>query len=113
LKSVTQLKSLGDIRTTISTHARSVPRHKGSTYLEILSRGLEKQRLDSEQDWMARRQGRIDKRLQEIRELMNLLLAKVDQEINEIDSPGSIEGRPAAAGNGTHPPGWKKLTIHY
>jgi len=29
MRSVTQLKSLGDIRTTISTHARSTPRQRG------------------------------------------------------------------------------------
>jgi hypothetical protein len=72
MKRATELKTLGDIRTGISTHTRSVPRHKGSTYLDILSLGMEKLRLETGLGWLARRRGRQEQRLQEVQEIMGL-----------------------------------------
>jgi len=66
MRSVTQTKSLRDMRTTISTHARSVPRQKGSTYLEVYLLDKEKQRLQTELEMLGKRQARLQERVEEI-----------------------------------------------
>ena len=48
MRGTTELRSLSDIRTTISQHGRAAPRQDGSTYLEIFLLDKEKQRLEIE-----------------------------------------------------------------
>lgn len=113
MKSVTQLKSLGDMRTIISTHSRSVPRHKGSNYLDILSLGMEKQRLEAELEWLGKRQRRIQGRLGEIRVVMEELLSKVgDESPGGLPTPVAGE-KPAIGSNSSDSEKWKKMTIEY
>lgn len=113
MKSVTQLKSLGDMRTIISTHSRSVPRHKGSNYLDILSLGMEKQRLEAELEWLGKRQTRIQGRLSEIRAVMEELLSKVGDE-SPCGLPAPVPDEKQAIGsNGSDSKKWKKMTIEY
>lgn len=76
MKSMTQVKSLKDVRTTISTHSRSTPRLKGTTYLEAYLLDKERQRLETELDILAKRQGRIQERLDEIGKALNKLVNK-------------------------------------
>lgn len=90
MRNVTELRSLGDIRTTISTHIRSTPRHKGTAYLEMLSLRMEEQRLRSELMALGRRQKRIELRLGEIRDQMGKLLGKVEEERSQM--PGVPAG---------------------
>ena len=115
MKRVTELKTLGDIRTIISTHTRSVPRHKGSTYLDILSLGMEKLRLETELAWHARRQGRLEQRLQEAQETMGKRLLEMQQELPASAPP------PTPPGGHNHVPRapeenearWRSMTIEY
>ncbi len=113
MRSVTQLKSLGDMRTIISTHTRSVPRHKGSNYLDILSLGMEKQRLEAELERLGKRQRRIQGRLSEIRAVMEELLSKVGNESPcGLPTPVADE-KPAIGGNGSDSEKWRKMIIEY
>jgi hypothetical protein len=112
---VTELKTLGDMRTIISTHTRSVPRHKGSTYLDVLSLGMEKLRLETQLAWHARRQGRLELRLQELQETMGKRLLEMQQELPAaVPPPASPNGQDhpprAPEENGGH---WRSMTIGY
>ncbi len=113
MKSVTQLKSLSDIRTIISTHTRSVPRHKGSNYLDILSLGMEKQRLEAELEWLSKRQRRIEGRLAEIRENMEKLLTNVGEESPSCPSAPTSTENHTREHSGSLATKWKKMTIEY
>jgi len=109
MKSVTQLRSLGDIRTAVSTHTRSTPRHKGSTYLDILSLGMEQLRLETEQAWLARRRRRIERRVREIQENMGGFLAEVQQTLVPQDPQAVRASEPAVAPQGN----WNTISVGY
>ena len=115
MKSVAQLRSLGDIRTIVSTHTRSVPRSKGSNYLETLCLGMEKNRLETELAWLTKRQRRIDKRLEEIRSSMTGLASQTLQEQAPISSPvtSPTDGTQVPEGDGSNPHKWRQMTIGY
>lgn len=114
-KSITRMKSLGDLKTTISTHARSTPREEGETFLEVYLLDKERQRLETEVAMHFKRTDRIQIRLAEIARVMAVLLEKSRQEkaaLAERDSQAGGRGGPPsrpAAGR----PEWKKLTIGY
>jgi hypothetical protein len=72
-----ELKGLRDIRTCISTHSRSTSRHKGTPYLEILALGMERLHLEAELARVAKRQRRIETRLEEMRQVMGDRLTQV------------------------------------
>ncbi|MEW6034234.1 MAG: hypothetical protein AB1603_05215 [Chloroflexota bacterium] len=108
MKSVTQMKSLGDMRTTISTHARSTPRQKGSTFLEVYLLDKEKQRLETELGMLIKRQRRIEGRLREVRGAMDRLLVKGQQ---EGQAPPDLSVTPGDKGH--EPRQWKRMTVGY
>ena len=115
MKRATELKTLGNIRTIISTHTRSVPRHKGSTYLDVLSLGMEKLRLEMELGMLNRRRGRLEQRLQEVQEIMGRRLLEMQQELPAAAPP------PTPPNGQNHPPReveadggrWRSMTIGY
>lgn len=113
MKSVTQLKSLGDIRTTISTHARSTPRQQGSTYLEVYLLDKEKQRLETELAMLTKRQKRIERRLDEIGESMKWLMSKRDQEESRVEPSGSPATGARRDRGAVASAAWKKMTVEY
>ena len=113
MNSMTNLKSLGDIRSVVSTHTRSTPRHKGSAYLDTLSLGMEKQRLEAELAWLARRRGRIELRLQEIRKIMEGLLEKVASELPASSDSATPEGNARPPAVRARRGNWKHLTLSY
>jgi hypothetical protein len=106
--SITQIKSLGDMRTTISTHARSAPRQQGSTYLEVYLLDKERQRLETELAMLAKRQRRVEARLGEIRPTIEKLRG-------EGPNPGesSVPPGAAAAAHRRDPRQWRNMTIGY
>jgi hypothetical protein len=115
MKRATEMKTLGDIRTGVSTHTRSVPRHKGSTYLDILSLGMEKLRLETQLTWAARRRERMERRLNEIQEVMSQRLVEMQQELPASAPPPTPPGGqnriPTEVGaDGGH---WRSMTIEY
>ncbi len=118
MKSVTELKGLGDIRTAVSSHHRSATRHKSTTYFEILSMGIENLRLDTEMAWLAKRQKRIEKRIGEIKGGMDTLLRQVKEHQRTPLAPspraGEVGGRTLEE-KPTSPAyqAWRKMTVEY
>ena len=104
MKNVNDLRKLRDIRTGISTHSRSVSRTRGTPYLEILSLGMEKLRLETERAQLLRNKERIDRRLAEIRHILGDRLDTVQEEISAEgdDSPPASGG--GSFTNGQHGP---------
>lgn len=114
MRSVTQLKSLGDLRTTISTHARSTPRQKGSTYLEVYLLDKEKQRLETELAMLTKRQLRIQGRLKEIREAMEWLMNNRQEGAPAHSPPAEAsDGGRISVGFAPETQQLKKMTIEY
>ncbi len=116
MKSVTEIRSLGDVRTNITTHARSAPRRKGAAYLEVYLLDRERARLETELTMLARRRGRIEPRLQEVRASLEHLVRKAQEEASAKSSPPAsapAEG-PAAKARGCNAARvWTKLPIEY
>lgn len=108
MRSITQLKSLGDIRTTIGTHARSTPRQQGSTYLEVYLLDKERQRLEAELAMLAKRQRRVEARLGEIRPTIEKLGGRRPNS-GESSGPPSV----AAAEHCLGPRPGRNMTIGY
>jgi vacuolar-type H+-ATPase subunit I/STV1 len=118
MRSITQTKSLRDVRTTVSTHARSVPRQKGSTYLEIYLRDKEKQRLETELAIHAKSQQRIEARLREIGQETDKLLRGAQQKEQAPSSPHPSAGgqETSTPTNGAAAPGsskWRRIAVGY
>ena len=114
MKSVTEIKSLGDVRTGISAHARSAPRRKGSTYLEVYLLDKERQRLETELAVLARRQRRIEGRLGEIWEVMGRAAAKAREESAGSRPPASAAGEiRTAEPSRADASRWKTMTAEY
>ena len=115
MKSVTQLNSLGDMKTSISTHSRATPRQKGATYLGIYLLDKEKQRLETELAMLSKRQRRIEGRLAELQKTMEMQLSKAEQADSLVSrAPASAVAENQTPGdNGVNPRKWKKMTIEY
>ncbi|MFH1140510.1 MAG: hypothetical protein V1724_02315, partial [Chloroflexota bacterium] len=109
------VKGLPDIRTGISTRSRSASRHRGTPYLEILSLGMQKLRLNSEMERLTERLERTDSKLEEIRNSLQKRLTLVGEE-----SPPGSNPRPRPAGipcSAEQGPArsrpWKTVTVDY
>lgn len=115
MRSATQLKSLGDVKTIISTHARSTPRLQGSTYLEVYLLNIEGRRLQTELSMLAKRQHRIETRLQEIQEATGTLLDHGQQEHNPEagPTPPAPELERPTLDNAFPPHRWRRMTVEY
>lgn len=114
MNSATDLKGLRDIRTAVSTHSRSASRHKGTPYLEVLSLGMEKLRLETELSKLAKRQGRIETRLGEIGQLLGGRVAQIQEDPPETDPAGKAGAEQRASmGRRTIPPNLRTMTVEY
>ncbi len=117
MKSMTQLKSLADMRTVISTHIRSTPRHKGTAYLEVLSLGMERMRLEAELEMLSKRRKRIEGRLEEIRVSMGDLVKEVQQKQQgpSASHPGATNAENVAREKSGSPDlrRWRNMTVDY
>ncbi len=115
MKSVTQLKGLADIRTALSTHARSTSRHKGTPYLEIMAFGMEKLRLDTQLALNRKQRQRIQKRLGEVNQAMGVRLGQVQGEGSSVShSTGQLsdkKGHPEI--NQPRPKGLRTIALDY
>lgn len=96
MRSATQIKSLGDVRTTISTHARAAPRREGSVHLEIYLLDKEKQRLQTEFAMLQKRQRRIETRLVELDQARARLRVSSDVSTQSKPQPASAPAAGAA-----------------
>lgn len=114
MKSVTETRSLGDIRTATSHHISVKPPLKGTTYLDLYLLDKEKQRLEKQLFCMGQRQRRINERLLEIRKGMEKM-AEAAQEEQKVNQPSAT----VAAGEQVAPirqhggRQWKKMAMDY
>jgi len=114
MKSVTETRSLGDIRTATSHHITAKPPLKGTTYLDLYLLDKEKQRLEKQLFCMGQRQRRISERLSEIRKGMEKMAEaaqeeqKVNQPLATVAARGKVE--PVMQPEGRQ---WKNMVMGY
>lgn len=115
MKRATQIRSLGDVRTSVSTHARSTPRRKESTYLEVYLLGKEKERLETELGVLTKRQSRIAARVAEIRDVMLRLIARAQEpEPSGHSLPiADASANHAVKGSGSDAQKWRRMPVEY
>lgn len=112
MQGVNQSKTLADIRTTISTHARSAPRRTGTTYLEAYLLDRERKRLEEELAALRKRETRIEARLAEVRGVLEKLVAEdAIQAVRPAAHPA--ERRDERARDGDAGRLWKRMPINY
>lgn len=112
MRDSSQLKNLGDMRTTISTHVRSLPRREGEAYLEVYLLDKEKQRLEAEQAVLAKRQRHIERRAREISHAIEKIVGKAQEPARDGPSPATEESQTRTDG-GSQPGGWGRITLGY
>ncbi|MBI4339406.1 MAG: hypothetical protein HY680_05585 [Chloroflexi bacterium] len=108
MRGVKHIKGVADVRTAISAHYRNTSRTKGTPYLEILSLGMEKLRLESELEALDKRKQRIHSRLDEIRDSLDATI----QEVQEKDHTASEASNGTAANLPTGGP-WHTMKAEY
>ena len=117
MKSITEAKGLGDIRTAISTRARSASRQKSSAYLDILALGMEKMRLETELAWMGKRQKRLEERFRENQAAMEKLLSQAQQDQGASLPAASQDSGERRTHESAHPVqrgrSWRSMTVEY
>jgi len=108
-------KSLRDLNTTTTKHIHARPPQRGVAYLEMYLLGIEKQRLQQEMTNLDQRQGRIKKRLMEIREELAQLRQVAQQEADKMSDGVGAEAmaNPARPSPGQAQPRWKTISLEY
>jgi hypothetical protein len=107
MKSSSKLKSVRDLRTSLSIHSRTRPRGKGPAFLELYLLNREKTRLKMDLEELQKQEVRLRKRLGEIQKLMTTLM-----EMTDVKDSGENARRLLEA---TFPefPSLKKVCIDY
>lgn len=115
MKGLTQMKSLADLKTPITTHTRSAPRREGTTYLEVFLLEKERQRLEMELAALATRQQRIAGRLEALREVIVERVSTAQQGAQAIFLPpvSPPPANPAYAEPGSFSGQWRTIPIEY
>lgn len=109
MRNVSQVKSVQDMRTTISAHVRATPPRKDSTYLDVYLLAKEKERLQTELGMLLKRQKRIEGRLEEIHEGMDKLLDKEEHDKKSL----RIRDHPSDGPTGSDDSKWRNLAVGY
>jgi hypothetical protein len=73
MKSSNKLKSVRDLRTSLSIHSRTRPRGKGPAFLELYLLNREKTRLEMDLEELKKQEVRLCKRLADVQKLMTTL----------------------------------------
>lgn len=115
MKSVTEIRSLADMRTNITTHSRSAPRRKGTAYLEVYLLDRERQRLETELAMLSKRRARVEPRLVGIQaEVQRLVRRTQGEETARLDQPApSTTQLPPAEPRGVKGRGWIRMPVEY
>ena len=111
MKDVTSAKGLSDLRTATTHHVASKPPRKGTTYLDLYSLTMEKQRLEKELSLLEQRNKRIHERLREVARAMGKLHEAAQAERAAPTKPG-VDQQVASS---EEPGGrrWKKMPVDY
>ena len=114
MKDVTSAKGLSDLRTATTHHIASKPPRQGTTYLDLYSLSMEKQRLEKELSLLEQRQKRIHERLGEVQRAMKKIEDMAQREKaaqSSLAKPIAVvqsEAKEQAGGRQ-----WKKMTVNY
>jgi hypothetical protein len=114
MNEIIRAKGLGDLRTVTTHHIPAKPPRKGTTYLDLFSLSMERQRLEQELAGIERRRKRIFDRLAEVQNAMEKLVNSAQQE----KAAQSSSAKPAAdqqVASIQQPRGrqWKKMPVGY
>jgi len=114
MKDVTSAKGLSDLRTATTHHVPSKPPRKGTTYLDLYSLSMERQRLEKELSRLEQRKKRVAERLGEIQRAMEKLEQTAQQERAALMSSAKLGGDQQMASS-EQPRGrrWKKMGVDY
>ena len=114
MKDVTNAKGLSDLRTASTHHVPSKPPRKGTTYLDLYSLSMERQRLEKELSRLEQRKKRFAERLGEIQRAMEKLEQTAQQERAALMSSAKLDGEQQMASSeqlgGRQ---WKKMAVDY
>lgn len=114
MKDVTSAKGLSDLRTATTHHVPSKPPRKGTTYLDLYSLSMEKQRLEKELSRLEQRKKRIHERLGEVQRAMEKLDEVAQRErAAQSSSVKSSTSKQAQADEQSTDRQWKKLAVDY
>jgi len=114
MKDVTSAKGLSDLRTATTHHVAAKPPRKGTTYLDLYSLSMEKQRLETELSRLEKRQKRIRERLWEIQKAMGKLNEAAQREQTAQNSSAKPEAGQQVMSNKQHGERqWKKMPVEY
>ena len=114
MKDVTNAKGLSDLRTASTHHVPSKPPQKGTTYLDLYSLGMERQRLEKELSRLEQRKKRVYERLGEIQRAMEKLDQTAQRERAALmSSPKLGGGQEMASGEQLGGRRWKKMAVDY
>ena len=107
-------KGLEELKTVTTHHVSSKPPRKGTTYLDLFTLSMERQRLEQELAGIERRRKRISNRLAEVQRAME----KLTNEVREGKAIQGSSANPAPAVSlsaKTEPEErqWKKMTVNY
>ncbi len=114
MKDVTNAKGLSDLKTATTHHIPAKPPRKGTTYLDLYSISMEKQRLEKELSLLEQRQNRIHERLAEVHRAMEKLEDTAQREKTDASSsakPSAVLQSTAKEQSGGRQ--WKKMTVNY
>ena len=114
MKDVTNAKGLGDLRTATTHHIAAKPPRQGTTYLDLYSLSMEKQRLEKELSRLEQRQKRIYERLGEVQRAMEKMENAAQAEKAAQNSSAEL-GVDSQLATNEQPGGreWKKMTVNY
>ena len=114
MKDVTSAKGLSDLRTATTHHIASKPPRQGTTYLDLYSLSMEKQRLEKELSNLEQRHKRVHERLGEVQQSMEKLedLAQREKtaESSSVKPIAVVQSEAKEQSGGRQ---WKKMTVNY
>jgi hypothetical protein len=114
MKEITRAKGLGELRTAASHHIPAKPPRKGTTYLDLFSLSMERQRLEQELAGIERRRKRIFDRLAEVQSAMEKLVNTAQQEKAAQSASAKPAAHQQAASSEQHGgQQWKKMPVGY
>ena len=115
MKSVTEVKGLGDLRTATSHHITAMPSLKGTAHLDLYLLDMERQRLEKELSCVEMRRRRINSLLEDIKKKMERLNESALQghgllNGHSTERAAGKQGAPAKRdGHGK----WKRMAVEY
>jgi len=114
MEEVTRAKGLSDLRTATTHHVPSKPPRKGTTYLDLYSLSMEKQRLEKELSRLEHQKKRVAERLAELQRAMEKLDQTAQQERAALMSSAKRGGEQQMPSS-EQPGGrrWKKMAVDY